>query len=301
MSEVYPHSLIEHYKECVRYRALQLAIAERYENQKMRCPVHLSIGQEFWLPLIKPGFRNGDRCFSSHRSHSMYMALGGDIESMIAELYGSKNGCVGGYGGSMHLKDLNVGLESSIPIVASSIPLAIGSAFSASHVQNKRLTIAYFGDGACEEGAFHECMNLATVYNLGILFLCENNGYSCNTGYLKRQASDKMIRFASSYNIEAVRITSDEKYDVIKHKLNQAMMLARNKPIFLEIVSYRLYEHCGHNIDTSLGDRTEEEYSYHAKKDPIAMMINEHKELADYLDEMRSYYDKVCCKYERRG
>ena len=301
MSDLFPNYFIEDYKECVSYRALQLTIADRYSNQKMRCPVHLSIGQEYWLPLIKSKFLPGDRCFSSHRSHSMYMALGGSIEKMIAELYGSKNGCVSGYGGSMHLKDIAVGLELSNPIVASSIPLAIGSAFSAKHSNAGKLTISYFGDGACEEGAFHECLNLASVYNLGILFICENNGYSCNTSYCNRQPSYNMSRFAAAHNIESIKVESTDYYDIIAKKINRAMILARENPVFLEVSSYRLYEHCGHNIDTSTGDRTEEEYNYHAKVDPVVMMMVEYKELQLHLDRSRLNYDILFSKYEERN
>jgi len=298
MSELFPEKYINEYRKCIEFRALQLAIAKRYENQEMRCPIHLSIGQEYWLPLIKSGFRFGDRCFSSHRSHSMYMALGGNIERMISELYGSPNGSLSGYGGSMHLKDLEVGLEASIPIVGSSIPLAIGSAFAAKHAKKDLMTIAYFGDGACEEGVFHESLNLASLYNLPILFICENNSYSCNTHYRRRQVNGEMKRYAKAFEIKSFDIRETYNYSNIESSLSNALKLARDKPIFLEINSYRLYEHCGHRIDTSAGDRTNKEFKYYSEKDPIVGMLREYEELRIELEELSVEYDNICEKHE---
>jgi len=226
------------------------------------------------------------------------MALGGNIERMIGELYGSPNGSLRGYGGSMHLKDLEVGLEVSVPIVASSIPLAIGSAFAAMHVRKDLLTIAYFGDGACEEGVFHECLNLASLYNLPILFICENNRYSCNTHYRRRQVSGEMRRFANAFEIESYEIGETDNYGKIESSISNALKLARNKPIFLEIKSYRLYEHCGHRVDKCSGDRTNEEFNYQSGKDPILGMLREYKELRVKLEELMVHYDNICEKHE---
>ena len=193
-------------RKCIEFRAIEEAIAFQYTNQKMRCPVHLSIGQEYWLPFLKKNIFSSLRCYSSHRSHSMYLALDGNIPALIDELYGLDTGCLKGKGGSMHLKDLNAGLEASIPIVGSSLPLALGSAFSAMHAKKELISIAYFGDGACEEGVLHECLNFASIHNLPILFLCENNRYSCNTVLDRRQPSENMCRFPKAANKKHYKI-----------------------------------------------------------------------------------------------
>ena len=115
--------------KAVEIRAIQLAVANSYSNQMMRCPVHLSIGQEYWLPLIKHFKKSNDRFFSSHRSHSLYLALSNDVDSYFSELFGLSDGVTKGKGGSMHLKSLENGLEASIPIVGSSIGIALGQLF----------------------------------------------------------------------------------------------------------------------------------------------------------------------------
>lgn len=259
-------------KACV-FRGIGRGISEAYKNQKMRCPVHLSVGQEFWLPFFGKYFEDGDRCFSSHRSHSMYMALECSLSNLIDELYGLSTGCLQGKGGSMHLKDLSKGLESSIPIVGSSIPLAVGSALSAKHSNLRIKSVAYFGDGACEEGVLHESLNLASIYKLPILFLCENNLYSCNTHLNTRQPSHEMKRFAQSAHIKSFSLNYNSSCFEIDSTFNECMLLSRREPIFLEIKSYRLFEHCGHNLDKESGDRTLNEFSFYQENDPINRLI----------------------------
>ena len=128
----YPAKYINNYKRAIEIRALQLAIAESYDQSRMRCPVHLSIGQEYWLPVLQQHLKQGTRCYSTHRSHSMYMAVGGCEKKLILELLGEAGGTVRGIGGSMHLKELSLGLEASVPIVGSSIAMALGSALAQS-------------------------------------------------------------------------------------------------------------------------------------------------------------------------
>ena len=296
----YPKRYFELYKQAVDIRAFQKAIALRYSKQKMRCPVHLSIGQEFWLPILKLNVGNNDRCFSSHRSHSIYLGLGGNKEKMILELLGDTRGCVNGRGGSMHLKALERGLEASVPIVGSSLAAALGSALAATHLDQDIKTIAYFGDGACEEGILHESLNIAATYNLPILFLCENNKYSCNTRVDKRQSSSEMTRFARAHNIDFVSTSQADNYSNIVNQISQAVQKSKEKPYFLEINSYRLYEHCGHKRDVDNSDRTKSEYEVYFKKDIIKKLCNKYDELGDYYKkQMRKYLELI--KYLEEG
>ena len=135
-------------------------------------------------------------------------------------------------------------------------------------------TISYFGDGACEEGIFHESLNLAGLYELPILFICENNMYSCNTHLRRRQTSNKMSRFAKSHNIKYEEIKFNEDLDSLIEKIENAFDISCKEPYFLEINSYRLYEHCGDKEDTSNGDRDDKEFSFFKAQDRVNNWIN---------------------------
>lgn len=297
----FPAEYIEDYNLLGTFRGLQEAIADRYSSQMMRCPVHLSIGQEYWLPIIRRLVRNGDRCFSSHRSHSMYMALGGNFERLIAELHGLENGCVSGLGGSMHLKDISVGLEQSVPIVGSSIGLALGSALAAQKKNQDVLTVAYFGDGACEEGIVHEALNMSYVLNLPILFICENNAYSCNTHVRRRQSSSRMSRFADAHGIESVTIAQSMPYSLLNIKIEDAFRVARKKPYFLEVLSYRLYEHCGSSVDRDKGDRIESEYNTSLREDFYRLLRSRYPSVLACYQDAFAYYSSIIDEYSAKN
>ncbi len=282
--------------QAAQIRGIQLAIADAYKEQIIRCPIHLSIGQEYWLPLLKFFKSKKDRFFSSHRSHSLYLALSKDIDSYLGELYGLESGVTKGKGGSMHLKSLNDGLEASIPIVGSSIGLSLGSALSHKIYDNeKSRTISYFGDGACEEGIFHESLNIAGIYQLPLLFICENNMYSCNTHLRNRQTSTEMLRFAKSHQIEFDSIHYEEELDSIINKFKIAFEKSLKGPYFIEIHSYRFFEHCGHQEDRFNGDRSEVEYNSFKSKDKVNKWITNEKVVLDIFE--KSYKEcKAKCK-----
>ena len=278
-------------------RATQLAVADSYANQMMRCPVHLSIGQEYWLPLIKHFKKNNDRFFSSHRSHSLYLALSNDVDSYFSELFGLSDGVTKGKGGSMHLKSLENGLEASIPIVGSSIGLALGSALSHKIIsRDNSKTISYFGDGACEEGILHESLNMASIYQLPLLFICENNLYSCNTRIQNRQPSENMARFADAHNIQNEQISQEECLGKIISKFEKAFEISKSMPYFLEIKSYRLYEHCGHKKDIKNGDRTSSEYAKFSNKDIVSKWIEENKSINEAFNNTYKKSIDICKK-----
>ena len=164
-----------------RLRMVENEISKRYSHQEMRCPVHLSIGQEAVAVGVCKNLEKEDQVYSTHRCHSHYLAKGGNLQSMISEIYGKKSGCCGGRGGSMHLMDISVGMMLSLPIVASVIPIAVGAAMSKKINKSKTIVVVFFGDAAVEEGVFHESANFASLHNLPILFVCENNFASEDT------------------------------------------------------------------------------------------------------------------------
>lgn len=265
-------NLLRFYSQISLIRQVELEISKRYSENKMRCPIHLSIGQESCAVGICENLTNADRLYSTHRSHAHYIAKGGSIEKMIAEIYGKKTGCCNGKGGSMHLFDDNVGMVSSIPIVASSIPVAAGNALSIKlkKKNNKNIVVAIFGDGAIEEGIFYETLNFSIIKKLPILFVCENNLYSIMTHINERQPKNFIQNIHKLYKMPFAKCDGNKIDEVFKTSQNLIKQIRNNKgPAFLQLNTYRHREHCGPNEDLHLGYRTEDELKRWIKKDPL--------------------------------
>jgi pyruvate dehydrogenase E1 component alpha subunit len=260
------------YELMTRIRLVEEAIAIHYGEQQMRCPVHLSIGQEAAAAGVGLALRADDLAMSGHRSHAHYLAKGGDLRAMIAELYGRETGCCHGRGGSMHLVDLKAGFMGAVPIVGSTIPIAVGLAFG-EHLQRRdRVTAAFFGEAATEEGVFHESANFASLHRLAVVFVCENNLYSVYSPMSVRQpAHREVVELARAHGIPARQGDGNNPLEV--HALmTEALAHARSRkgPVFLELRTYRWREHCGPNFDNHIGYRTEAEYFAWKERDPIA-------------------------------
>ena len=145
---------IKLYYEMLRIREIETTISNKYHEQEMRCPVHLSIGQEAIAVGVCQNLSKNDKIVTAHRSHAHYLAKGGSLKSMLAELYGKETGCAKGLGGSMHLIDLKAGVTAAVPIVGSTIPIGTGIAWANKLKKNNQLVVVFFGDGATEEGVF---------------------------------------------------------------------------------------------------------------------------------------------------
>lgn len=257
-------------------RGVQVAIADTYSRQLMRCPVHLSIGQELLWSCLKQYSAFNFKVFSTHRGHLPYLTLDGDLRAYVAELHLHEDGASSGNLGSMHLKSPSCGHITSVPIVGSSIPLAVGAAYAAKHLHQSCIPVAHFGDGACEEGILHESLNLASVKQLPLLFLCENNGYSCTTSLESRQPSNRMTRFADAASIRSETVASTDLshlFTTIGNALSY--ILTSGLPFFLEVECYRFYEHCGPSVDECSGDRTREEYRQALANDVLSHSLNQ--------------------------
>ena len=259
------------YRNISFVRHVEEKIAELYPEQEMRCPVHLCIGQEAAEVGSAMALEQTDYVLSGHRSHGQYLGKGGDLKKMLAEIYGKESGCVGGKGGSMHLLDLDVGFLGSVPIVGSIIPIGVGTAFSSAMKKEDRVTMVYFGDGACEAGVLHESLNFAALKKLPVVFLCENNAYSVYSPMSVRQPEDRpIVDLAKAHGITAVQADGndvEETYRVCKEAVDQARK--GDGPVFIELSTYRWREHCGPNFDNDIGYRTEEEYINWKEKDPV--------------------------------
>lgn len=254
----------------MRIRMVEEEIAELYSEQEMRCPVHLCIGQEAVAVGICSLLNNDDYAFSGHRAHGHYLAKGGSLKSLIAEIYGKKTGCSKGKGGSQHLVDISAGFLASTAIVSGTIPVAVGAAFG-SKIQNKgNISVAFFGDAAVEEGTTYESINFAALHKLPILFACENNLYATYSHISERQPSRQIYSMVKGHGIESILVDGN---DVISVYEQTQMALNKIKqgegPIFMEFKTYRWREHCGPNYDNNLGYRSEEEFLSWKRKCPI--------------------------------
>lgn len=264
--------LVDLWRAMLRIRRIEEAIAERYAEQQMRCPVHLSIGQEATAVGVCAALAAQDYVLSSHRSHGHYLARGGDLRAMLAELYGRVDGCTRGMGGSMHLIDLSVGFLGAVPIVGSTIPIAAGAALGARMRGEDRVTVAFFGDGATEEGVFAETLNFAALRALPLLLVCENNLYSVYSPLSVRQPNGvRAHQIAEAHGVRGVHGDGNDVEQVAALAV-EAVARARSGsgPTLLELDTYRWREHCGPNYDNDIGYRSPREFDAWVERCPVA-------------------------------
>jgi TPP-dependent pyruvate/acetoin dehydrogenase alpha subunit len=262
------------FAQMYRIRAVEEEIALRYSQGKMRCPVHLSVGQEAIPAVFSDSIRTTDFAVSTHRGHAHYLAKGGNLNAMIAEIYGKATGCSKGKGGSMHLIDLAVNFMGTSAIVGNSIPVGVGLALSAQLKETDQISCVFLGDGAVEEGVFYESVNFAAVRKLPVLFICENNLYSVYSPLSVRHPQGRSI--AKMVEAMGINVATGEATDVMS--CNQVMKDAVNAvrsgqgPCFLEFATYRWREHCGPNFDNDIGYRTQDEFLAWQERDPLTQL-----------------------------
>lgn len=255
-------------------RRAEQALGKLVTDGHVVCPVHLAVGQEAIPVGISLHLTARDRVFGGHRSHGHYLAMGGDIYQLFAEVLGKADGCSRGMGGSMHLFAPEVGFWGSVPIVGATIPIAAGAALAAAKDGSDVVAVTYFGDGAAEEGVLHETLNLAAQMKLPVLFVCENNLYASHMDIDQRQPSDSISRFADAHGVSRVLVDGNDVVAVAE----AAKALIDNArsgggPGFLEAVTYRWCGHVGpdENIDVGIR-RSAEELGAWKGRDPVARL-----------------------------
>ena len=265
------------YRSLYRIRRVEEEVARVYPTDKIKSPVHLSIGQEAVAVGICDPLRNDDVLFGTYRDHATYLAKGGDLRRMIAELYGKATGCAKGKGGSMHLIDLGVGAMGASAIVGTTIPHAVGYAYALRLEKSDRLVVSMFGDGAVDEGAFHESLNWAGVQKLPVIFVCENNYYAIHSHHLTRHASDNLCERARSYGMPAERVEGNDVLAIRKAIAEAAEDLRRTGagPRFFEFMTYRMKEHVGPNDDYHQGYRRQDEAAPWMSGDPVRRLAEQ--------------------------
>lgn len=254
-----------------RIRAVEEGIAARYPAGAMRCPVHLSIGQEAVAAGVGLALHRDDLAVSGHRAHAHYLGKGGSLQAMLAEIYGKLTGCSHGKGGSMHLIDESAGFMGSTAIVAGTVPVGVGLAYGMKLKRASQVSCVFHGDAVVEAGVFFESVSFAALKQLPVLFVCENNLYSVYSPLHVRQPQGRSIaRMVEGVGIPAACGDGNDVAEV--YAMTQAALTsirAGGGPRFLEFSTYRWREHCGPAYDNDLGYRAEAEFREWQAKDPI--------------------------------
>lgn len=237
----------------------------------MRCPTHLSVGQELVSAVFSLIAKKRDYAVSTHRGHAHYLAKGGSLKKMIAEIYGKETGTSRGKGGSMHLIDLNVNFMGTSAIVGNSIPVGVGLGLAIKLKNEKKISFVFLGDGAIEEGVFYESLNFAIVKQIPVIFICENNLYSVYSSLKVRQPSKRKIyKLAESIGVKSNVCDGNDLNKTYNQMSNAVKYVnSQKKPYFLELKNYRWLEHCGPNYDNNIGYRSEKEFQFWKKKDAL--------------------------------
>ena len=270
MNEVMLEVARSMYENMVRIRITEERVAAAVEAGEIGTPCHLYIGQEAVAAGVCAALSRDDYVWGGHRSHGHFIAKGGDLRSMVAEIFGRQTGCCQGRGGSMHLFASEVGVLGTVPLVAATIPLAAGAAMAAKLRGESRVSVSFFGDGAVEEGQTHETMNLAALYKLPVLFVCENNLYASHMGLLERRANDNIHQIASIHGMPGVSIDGNDALAVY-----EAAMVAADRarcgdgPSLLECRTFRWRGHVGASWDIDVGVRRKNELDEWLPRDPI--------------------------------
>jgi TPP-dependent pyruvate/acetoin dehydrogenase alpha subunit len=278
-----------------RIRKFEEKVAELYPTDIIQSPIHLSIGQEAVSVVVCSNLEKKDAVFASYRGHAAYIAKGGNLKGLMAELYGKETGCCHGRGGSMHLIDPTVGFMGTSAIVASTVSIAVGYAYSQKLKRSDNLTVIFLGDGAMDEGSVWESINFAVIHKLKIAFILENNFYAIHSHVKDRNISphfgQKVGGFGMNYQFFDVDIM--ENHARVYINLKRCKELSR--PTFLEFVTYRYKEHVGPNEDTHLGYRTQEELDQWKSMDQLEALKSKLSEndLTEIKKEFKLEMDRV--------
>lgn len=262
-------------KKMITIRIAEEIISDNVKNGLIKCPCHLAIGQEAIPVGISKFLNSDDRVYGNHRSHGHYLSLTMDTYGLFAEILGKETGCSKGMGGSMHIVGESAGFGGSVPIVSATIPVAVGAGLSMKLSKSESVAVSYFGDGTSEEGVVHESLNIASYYNLPVIFVCENNLFSSHMHISERQKFDSISRFADAHGID-YSVIDGNNIETVLDTSKKAIEIARSqrKPFFIEAVTYRWKGHVGHDDNVDVGLQRQEDLEPWKKKDPIDRLKN---------------------------
>ncbi len=263
-------------RHLIRIRQFEDRVADLLDTDDINCPTHLYTGQEAVAVGVCQALSIDDYIWGTHRSHGHYLAKGGNMDTMMAELYGKETGCSHGRGGSMHLLAKEVGILGTVPMVGATIPMAVGSALVSSIKKDQKVSVAFFGDGATEEGVFHEALNFASLKKLPVIFVCENNLYSSHLRIEDRRSQNNIYKSAEAHGMEGITVDGNNTLDVYQ-KAVEAVTKARSGlgPTLIECKTNRWRGHVGPSWDLDVNIREKEELDHWMEKDPIEILSKE--------------------------
>lgn len=261
------------YRSLYRIRLVEEEIIRLYPTDKIKSPVHLSIGQETVSVGVCEALKQNDVAFGNYRGHALYLAKGGNLNLMMAELFGKVDGCARGKAGSMHLVAPSVNMMGTSAIVATGISNAVGYAQALKMKKSDAVVAVFFGEGAIDEGAFHESLNFAALKSLPILFICENNSYAIYSNVRDRMPEVNICERAEVYRIPAKRIEDGDVFAIRENSIHAVQEIrAGNGPQFLECMTFRWRDHVGPDEDRNLGYRPDEELDSWIERDQIPLI-----------------------------
>jgi pyruvate dehydrogenase E1 component alpha subunit len=290
--------MLRMYGQMLRIRRFEERVNQLFLEGRMPGTLHLYIGQEACAVGACEALRPGDWTTSTHRPHGHAIAKGVSLKAMMAELFGKTTGCAGGYGGSMHTGDPAVGALTAIAIVGGNVPVAAGMALGFRMQRTQQVVCCFMGDGAINEGAFHEGVNMAAIWDLPVVFVCENNKYGASTPVEQVVKLDRLADRAQGYGIPG--ITADGMDVLAVHAaLSPAVERARSGggPTFVECETYRFI---GHSRSDTRGYRSREEEEAWKQRDPIPRLAACLRDGAHATDEdLQAIADEVAEELER--
>ncbi len=274
LGDTAPAQLRTWLRKLIEIRCAEEKIGDEFGKSVIKCPCHLVIGQEAPAVGIAAHIRRGDRVFGAHRSHAHFLALGGSLHHLLAEVLGKDTGCSRGMGGSMHLLDRAHNFFGSVPIVGATVPIATGAALAAQMEGTDGIAVSYLGDGATEEGVFHESLNFASVFKLPVIYVVENNLFSSHLHISLRQPYDSICRHAVAHGVAWQRVDGNDTVAMAR-AAGTAVAAARAGagPQLIEAVTYRWRGHVGHREDNDVGVMRKEGLGEWKKRDPIGRLV----------------------------
>jgi acetoin:2,6-dichlorophenolindophenol oxidoreductase subunit alpha len=262
--------LLDYYKKMLELRLFELKVQELYRNGRLPGFVHLYVGEEAVAVGVCSNLEAHDLVFSTHRGHGHALAKGVPSSIVLAELWGKSTGSSGGRGGSMHMYAPEYGFMGTNGIVGAPIPLATGAALSAKVRKNGQVVVCFFGDGAVNSGSFHEAVNLGSVWDLPVVYVCENNLYATEMAFLRATKNTSVASRASAYGMLGVAVDGQDVVAV--HDAAQAAIKRARQgggPTLIECKTYRYVGH--HEGDPGTDYRTREEVQQWKQKDPVKL------------------------------
>jgi TPP-dependent pyruvate/acetoin dehydrogenase alpha subunit len=262
------------YRKMVQIREFELKAREVFRSGRMPGFIHVYIGEEAVAAGVCEQLRRDDYVASTHRGHGHALAKGMSSREAMAELMGVTSGCSGGRGGTMHLYDPTVGFLGSNGVVPPGILIAAGAGLSAKLRGTDQVAVSFFGDGGSNNGAFHEGLNLAAVWDVPVIFVCENNLYATEMPFSQATKNTNVASRAAAYGMPGVQVDGNNVLDVFK-AAGEAVERARNGkgPTLIECLTYRWFGH--HEGDPGVAYRSKEEISSWKQRDPIQRLIQD--------------------------